>query len=278
MSSSPKHNALKQSITTDSFIPFSILPSPFKTVLVISALQHQQAAQKVAEIEQEVKNAGGMYEDSDSTPYYLNLPLIAMTKEEKKYLIQQQFIALPDEQYFLTVDELQRHKDLLQELEKYEHAVEKLQKSGGYAACSVQFLSKQGDSSSRKNLPNEASDTEYSLPPLKSGARTLAKFLSLVEDDSLDDLSNRVGDILTSTKNTVRQSGTLNKKHKTQFSLNTNNEASKCKGEFTLSKTGCQTNHDFVASKNEFDKQRDKTIMSIANDSARSHGDYGRQH
>ncbi|CAI2182665.1 15431_t:CDS:2 [Funneliformis geosporum] len=256
MSSSPKHNALKQSITTDSFIPFSILPSPFKTVLVISALQHQQAAQKVAEIEQEVKNAGGMYEDSDSTPYY----------------------PLPDEQYFLTVDELQRHKDLLQELEKYEHAVEKLQKSGGYAACSVQFLSKQGDSSSRKNLPNEASDTEYSLPPLKSGARTLAKFLSLVEDDSLDDLSNRVGDILTSTKNTVRQSGTLNKKHKTQFSLNTNNEASKCKGEFTLSKTGCQTNHDFVASKNEFDKQRDKTIMSIANDSARSHGDYGRQH
>ncbi|CAG8480655.1 4214_t:CDS:2 [Funneliformis caledonium] len=275
MSSTSKQNALKQSNATDSLIPFSILPSPFNTVLVISSLQHQQAVQRVAELDQEVKKTG------------VNFPLNpTVTKEEKnndtatrnfiamKYLIQQQFIALPDEQYFLTVDQLQRHKDLLQELEKYEHAVEKLQKSGGYTACSIQFHSKQG-SSSHKNLSNEASDTEYSLPPLKSGARTLAKFLSLVEDDSLDDLSNRVGDLLTSTKNNVHQSDILNGN---QFSPNTDNEVSKWKGEFALSKTKRQTNHDFVAPKNEFDKKRDKTIITYANDSARSLGGYGRQY
>jgi hypothetical protein len=49
----------KQSSLSDSSIPFSVLTSPFRTVLVISAAQHQQAIQKVAEIDQEVKNAGG---------------------------------------------------------------------------------------------------------------------------------------------------------------------------------------------------------------------------
>jgi hypothetical protein len=45
----------------DSSIPFSVLPSPFQTVLIISAAQHQQATQKVTEIDQEVRNAGGTY-------------------------------------------------------------------------------------------------------------------------------------------------------------------------------------------------------------------------
>ena len=84
--------------------------------------------------------------------------------------------------------------------------MEKLQNSGGYVACSIQFLSKQEESSSH-NLSDGASDIEHSLPPLKSGAGALAKFLSLVENNSLDDLSNRVGDLLTPTKNNIRQTG-----------------------------------------------------------------------
>ena len=61
MSLIQKPNSLKQSNISDSSIPFSVLPSPFQTVLVISASQHQQAIQKVTEIDQEVRNAGGMY-------------------------------------------------------------------------------------------------------------------------------------------------------------------------------------------------------------------------
>ena len=60
MSSTQKPKALKQSNISDSLIPFSILPSPFNTVLVISAVQYQQATQKVSEIDQEVRTAGGM--------------------------------------------------------------------------------------------------------------------------------------------------------------------------------------------------------------------------
>ncbi|CAB4484007.1 unnamed protein product [Rhizophagus irregularis] len=265
MSLTQKPETLKQSNLSDLSIPFSVLPSPFQTVLVINATQHQHAIQKVAEIDQEVRNAG------------VNLTLIAeVTKEEKieysnlmadliplyakinrliplhyiisknsdaatrnliamKYLIQQQFIALPDEHYFLTVDELQKHKNLLQELEKYEHALEKLQNSGGYAACSIQFLSKQEGSLSHNNLSEEVSDIEHSLPPLKSGTGALAKFLTLVENDSLDDLSNRVGDLLTPTMNNIRQIGNLNRNQtKNHLSPNTNNEIDKWKEEFAL--------------------------------------------
>ncbi|CAJ0836836.1 1456_t:CDS:2 [Entrophospora sp. SA101] len=39
-------------------IPFTILPSPFQTVIVISAAQHQQAIQKVNELDSEIRNAG----------------------------------------------------------------------------------------------------------------------------------------------------------------------------------------------------------------------------
>ncbi|CAB4385843.1 unnamed protein product [Rhizophagus irregularis] len=241
MSLTQKPETLKQSNLSDLSIPFSVLPSPFQTVLVINATQHQHAIQKVAEIDQEVRNAG------------VNLTLIAeVTKEEKieysnlmadliplyakinrliplhyiisknsdaatrnliamKYLIQQQFIALPDEHYFLTVDELQKHKNLLQELEKYEHALEKLQNSGGYAACSIQFLSKQEGSLSHNNLSEEASDIEHSLPPLKSG------------------------DLLTPTMNNIRQIGNLNRNQtKNHLSPNTNNEIDKWKEEFAL--------------------------------------------
>ena len=111
--------------------------------------------------------------------------------------------------------------------------MEKLQNSGGYAACSIQFLSKQEESSS--HISDEASDIEHSLPPLKSGAGALAKFLSLVENDSLDDLSNRVGDLLI--PNNIHQTGSLNRKQsKNNLSPNTNNEVGKWKGEFAVSK------------------------------------------
>ncbi|CAB4428681.1 unnamed protein product [Rhizophagus irregularis] len=310
MSLTQKPETLKQSNLSDLSIPFSVLPSPFQTVLVINATQHQHAIQKVAEIDQEVRNAG------------VNLTLIAeVTKEEKieysnlmadliplyakinrliplhyiisknsdaatrnliamKYLIQQQFIALPDEHYFLTVDELQKHKNLLQELEKYEHALEKLQNSGGYAACSIQFLSKQEGSLSHNNLSEEVSDIEHSLPPLKSGTGALAKFLTLVENDSLDDLSNRVGDLLTPTMNNIRQIGNLNRNQtKNHLSPNTNNEIDKWKEEFAVDKlteNNYQSNRDFVTPKNEFDKQRDRKLMTYASDSSGSLGSYGR--
>ena len=61
MSLIQKSKSLKQSNLSDSSIPFSVLPSPFQTVLVISAAQHQQATRKVTEIDQEVRNAGGTY-------------------------------------------------------------------------------------------------------------------------------------------------------------------------------------------------------------------------
>ncbi|RIA96495.1 hypothetical protein C1645_754871 [Glomus cerebriforme] len=241
MSLTQTPNSLKQSNLTDSSIPFSVLPSPFQTVLVINVTQYRQAIQKVAEIDQEIRNAGVklsliaevskeekvVYSNliADLIPLYAKINRLiplhyiiyknsdAATRNliAMKYLIQQQFIALPDEHYFLTVDELQKHKNLLQELEKCEHAVEKLQNFGGYAACSIQFLSNQEESSPHDNLSDEVLDIEHSLPPLKSGAGALAKFLSLAENDSLDDLSNRVGDLLTPT-NDIRQTGSLNRK------------------------------------------------------------------
>lgn len=61
MSLTQKPDTLKQSNLSDLSIPFSVLPSPFQTVLVINATQHQHAIQKVAEIDQEVRNAGGTY-------------------------------------------------------------------------------------------------------------------------------------------------------------------------------------------------------------------------
>ena len=54
--------SLKQSNLSDPSI-FSVLPSPFQTVLVINAAQHRQAIQKVSEIDQEVRNAGGTYRE-----------------------------------------------------------------------------------------------------------------------------------------------------------------------------------------------------------------------
>ena len=61
MSLTQRPKSLKQSNLSVPSIPFSVLPSPFQTVLVINATQHRQAIQKVAEIEQEVRNAGGTY-------------------------------------------------------------------------------------------------------------------------------------------------------------------------------------------------------------------------
>ncbi|CAG8763747.1 12339_t:CDS:1, partial [Racocetra persica] len=40
-----------------SSVSFTILPSPFQTVLIVSAEQLQQASQRVAEIDNEVRNA-----------------------------------------------------------------------------------------------------------------------------------------------------------------------------------------------------------------------------
>jgi hypothetical protein len=119
--------------------------------------------------------------------------------------------------------------------------VEKLQNSGGYVACSIQFFSKQEESSSHNSLSDESSDIEHLLPPLKSGAGALAKYLSLVENDSLDDLSNRVGDLLT--PNNIHQTGSLSRKQsKNNLSPNTNNEVGKWKGEFKLTETKWKKN------------------------------------
>jgi hypothetical protein len=160
--------------------------------------------------------------------------------------------------------------------------LEKLQNSGGYAACSIQFLSKQEESLSHNNLSDEVSDIEHSLPPLKSGTGALAKFLTLVENDSLDDLSNRVGDLLTPTINNIRHTGNLNRNQtKNHLSSNTNNEIDKRKEEFSadkLTEKNCQSNRDFVTPKNEFDKQRDRKLMTYASDSSGSLGSYGRQY
>ncbi|CAG8747892.1 24350_t:CDS:2 [Dentiscutata erythropus] len=217
-----------------SSLSFTILPSPFQTVLIISAEQLQQASQRVTEIDNEVRNAEikrtliqeiskqqkAEYSNimADLIPLYAKInhliPLhFIITKNSDiaarklltmKYLIQQQFIALPDEHYFLNLDELQKHKELLQELEKYEPAIEKLDKSGGYAALNIQFNSKKEETTLdnfEQNIEDDASNNVPTLPPLRSGSSALAKFLSLIEDDTFDELTNRVGDLAIPAKN-----------------------------------------------------------------------------
>ncbi|CAJ0846152.1 8436_t:CDS:2, partial [Entrophospora sp. SA101] len=189
------HNSiiLNKSTAPKPLIPFTILPSPFQTVIVISATQYQQAIQKINVLDNEIRNAGvnlthiqdvskkqkASYSNiiAELIPLYAKInrliPLYYIVTKNNdiaarniitmKYLIQKQFIALPDEQYFLRIGELQRHKELLYQLEKYEYAIEKLQNSGG------------------------------------SGAGALAKFLSLVKDegeDSFGQLSSRAGDLV----------------------------------------------------------------------------------
>ncbi|CAH1764567.1 7702_t:CDS:2, partial [Entrophospora sp. SA101] len=176
------HNSiiLNKSTAPKPLIPFTILPSPFQTVIVISATQYQQAIQKINVLDNEIRNAGvnlthiqdvskkqkASYSNiiAELIPLYAKInrliPLYYIVTKNNdiaarniitmKYLIQKQFIALPDEQYFLRIGELQRHKELLYQLEKYEYAIEKLQNSGG------------------------------------SGAGALAKFLSLVKDEGED--------------------------------------------------------------------------------------------
>nr|CAG8598417.1 1590_t:CDS:2 [Entrophospora candida] len=188
------HNSiiLNKSTAPKPLIPFTILPSPFQTVIVISATQYQQAIQKINVLDNEIRNAGvnlthiqdvskkqkASYSNiiAELIPLYAKInrliPLYYIVTKNNdiaakniitmKYLIQKQFIALPDEQYFLRIGELQRHKELLYQLEKYEYAIEKLQNSGG------------------------------------SGAGALAKFLSLVKDegeDSFGQLSSQAGDL-----------------------------------------------------------------------------------
>lgn len=114
--------------------------------------------------------------------------------------------------------------------------MEKLQESGGHVSINIQFHTTK---KSEQPLPSTTNnnnkittstitttttttsssstsqyvrshlfkqdDYEFTLPPLKSGAGTLAKFLSLVEDDSLDDLTNRVGDLAFPNTNSSRR-------------------------------------------------------------------------
>ncbi|KAF0388607.1 hypothetical protein F8M41_011004 [Gigaspora margarita] len=230
-----KQKPISMSSALDSSsISFTILPSPFQTVLIISAEQLQQASQRVVELDNEVRNTEikrtliqeiskqqkSEYSNimADLIPLYAKInhliPLhFIITKNSDtaarklltmKYLIQQQFIALPDENYFLNLDELQKHKELLQELEKYEPAIEKLDKSGGYAALSIQFDSKKEETTFdhlEQNIEDDTSNNVLTLPPLRSGSSALAKFLSLIEDDSFDELTNRVGDLAIPAKN-----------------------------------------------------------------------------
>ncbi|CAG8692256.1 39192_t:CDS:2 [Gigaspora margarita] len=211
-----KQKPISMSSALDSSsISFTILPSPFQTVLIISAEQLQQASQRVVELDNESEYSNIM---ADLIPLYAKInhliPLhFIITKNSDtaarklltmKYLIQQQFIALPDENYFLNLDELQKHKELLQELEKYEPAIEKLDKSGGYAALSIQFDSKKEETTFdhlEQNIEDDTSNNVLTLPPLRSGSSALAKFLSLIEDDSFDELTNRVGDLAIPAKN-----------------------------------------------------------------------------
>src|SRR5438132_738215 len=108
-----------------------------------------------------------------------------------------------------------QHKQLLAELAKYEHHIQKLQTSGGFAACQIEFDTKaeifeashqpirpqrqqniNGNSFSAdfRTLPKPSTPP---LPHLAPGALSLVKFLSLVENDPLDHVSNRVGDLAT---------------------------------------------------------------------------------
>ncbi|CAG8471713.1 18840_t:CDS:2 [Acaulospora morrowiae] len=235
---------LSQMPTADNSVSFSILPSPFQTVLHINNTQLQQAFQRVGEIDTDVRNSAvnrtlitnitkqqkSEYSSiiADLIPLYAKInrliPLhyiitknsdtaarnfiTMVTKKQQycigdKYLIQQQFISLPEERYFLTIEELQKHKELLQELEKCECAVEKLQNSGGLASINILFDTKKVfDSETLDQIrQDDATSHQFSSPPLKYGAGTLAKFLSLVKDDSLDDLTSRVGDIILPKKN-----------------------------------------------------------------------------
>ncbi|KAG9290676.1 hypothetical protein G9A89_011639 [Geosiphon pyriformis] len=255
----PKTPVFSAKLSVES-TSFTILPQPFPSVLVISAAQHQQAQQRVIQIDQEVRSAGvkirliesGLSEEQKKrypsameqlTPFYAKINklvpfyyLVSKNSDKAardlltmKYILQQQFIALPEDKYIITLEALQHYKKLLEELAKMENQLEKLLTSGGYAACQISFFSENnipGNHGTQKteNHPSQnskpplftngtsgLSNTLESrllpkpstppLPPLKAGASTLARFLSLVENsDPLDDTSNRVGDLFVSTK------------------------------------------------------------------------------
>ncbi|CAG8549271.1 626_t:CDS:2 [Ambispora leptoticha] len=184
---------------------YTILPEPFQSVVVISSTQHQQAQQRVIQIDQEVRSAGvkicliedGLSEEEkqryptimgELTPYYAKINrlvpfyyLISKNSDKAardmltmKYIIQQQYIALPEEKYIITLDALQEHKDLLVDGNPFT------------SAPSSNHLD------TRLHKPSTPP-----LPQLSAGVSTLAKFLSLVENyDPLDDTSNRAGDLL----------------------------------------------------------------------------------
>ncbi|CAG8640863.1 13504_t:CDS:2 [Acaulospora colombiana] len=221
--------SFSQTPATNSSVPFTVLPAPFQTVLLISTTQLQEALRRVTEIDVDVRNSSANLTPitnitkqqkseyssimADLIPLYAKInrliPLYyIITKNSDtatrdfitmKYMIQRQFILLPEDRYFLRIEELQKHKKLLQELEKYECAVEKLQNSGGHASINIQFHTR-GESPQNQIERDDTVNHKLSLPPLKCGAGTLAKFLSLVEGDSLDELTNRVGDLILPKK------------------------------------------------------------------------------
>ncbi|CAJ0840941.1 17710_t:CDS:2 [Entrophospora sp. SA101] len=198
---------LNKSTAPKPSIPFTILPSPFQTVIVISAAQYQQAIQKTNELDNEIKNTGVNltliqevskkkkidYSNiiSELIPLYAKInrliPLYYIVTKNNdmaarnlitmKYRIQQQIISLPDELFFLRIDELQRHKELLYQLEKYEPELEKLQNSGGYIAYGDSF----GQLSSQVGdlfVPNQLNKSIKMPPKKKETKQKLTDFWS----------------------------------------------------------------------------------------------------
>ncbi|CAG8554923.1 7288_t:CDS:2 [Paraglomus occultum] len=285
--------ASSQPVLTES-VPYTILPAPFASVVVFSAAQHQQAKQIVAVLDQEIRNSGvkiKFIDDKlstdekaeytiimeDITPLYAKInrliPLYyLLTKNSKKavkemltmkYMIQRQFIALPEDKYVLRLADLKAQRDLLAQLEKFEEQAQKLSTEGGYAVCEVRFEwtktnnNENADTSSNPSnnrlTPPACDDAERMivdeveqdgkitsnispavkttlatvspppspLPPpqtMPTGARALAKFLSLIPPDgndnnSIEYLSDRVGDLfipMRKNNNTVPAATTGN--------------------------------------------------------------------
>ncbi|CAG8559901.1 1690_t:CDS:2 [Ambispora gerdemannii] len=140
---------------------YTILPEPFQSVVVISSTQHQQAQQRVSQIDQEVRSAGEVY--STST---LN------TSKVKICLIEDG----------LSEEEKQRYPTIMGELTPYYAKINRL-------VPFYYLISKNSDKAARDMLTMASTPP---LPPLSAGVSTLAKFLSLVENyDPLEDTPNR---------------------------------------------------------------------------------------
>nr|CAG8501696.1 1620_t:CDS:2 [Entrophospora candida] len=213
---------LNKSTAPKPSIPFTILPSPFQTIIVISAAQHQQAIQKVNELDSEIRSAG------------VNLVLIQEVSKKQKVdysTIISELIPLYGKinrliplYYIVTKNNDMAARNLiktsllssssssssssLSSLLSPKNSLSSPTKSTAALMNDQNDVNKREGDGDDNNDNNDEDDDEgeniYGLgftTKLSSGAGALAKFLSLVEDDdSFGQLSSQVGDLFVPRK------------------------------------------------------------------------------